>query len=213
LNAAGTPELEATMTGLYLSSLGYNFVLDGPSTETIEFVGNHILWGTGDHALISGALEWGSDAPVSGVVLREDVDMDNSIFPSADMGANVIFQNVNISANLGREDLNQLGYRIPYMKTVQLPVEVTTDITVLSLGTGIQVTGVDIPCTHSQLTQNRQITVKTCQGLTVNLGAYNRLRTITENGGGVDGSNATVTYSYVTYNALTVGHTEAPEPE
>lgn len=211
LNAAGTPELEATMTGLYLSSLGYNFVLDGPSTETIEFVGNHLLWTTGTkHALISGTLAWGSDAPVSGVVLREDVDISNSTLPTADLGSNTVYQSINISANLGREDVNQLGSRVPYMKTVQLPVEVTTDITVLSLASGIQITGVDTSCSTTALTANRQITVQTCQGLTVNLGAYNRLRTISENGGGVDGSNATVTYSYVTYNSLTVSHTEAP---
>jgi len=209
LNAEGTVEQQITTTGLYLSSVSYNFLVDGPSTETVEFMGNDVSWDATPSAIFTTSPA-ASTTTVSGVVQREDIDLVNSVLPTDDMGTNLIYQNITVSASLGRNDVNRLGQKKPYIKTVQLPVEVSTEINVLMIGTGISFSGVDTVCgTNTSYTTDREITVCTCQGLTVSTGAANRLRSVRETGGGTDGSNATLSYSYATYNDLTISNTTA----
>lgn len=46
------------------------------------------------------------------------------------------FQNIKVSANLGREQLYELGRRGPYHRYVNYPVEVTAEVKVFSAATG-----------------------------------------------------------------------------
>src|SRR5690606_5957730 len=40
-SASGTPNSQVTMSGMYISSLGYSFPLEGNITESVTFVGNN----------------------------------------------------------------------------------------------------------------------------------------------------------------------------
>lgn len=120
-------------------------------------------------------------------------------------------QNITISVDLGREQLNELGRRAPYHRFVQLPVEVTCSIEVIATsGDLVSATegGIRSPsqsaCAIQTNLMNRTIRVATCHKEIFYLGTKNKLTSVEFGGGNTDGGNATVTYNYRNYNHLTV---------
>jgi hypothetical protein len=159
-----------------------------------------------------------TDTPPSGIQLRQNV-----IFGSAGCklpldipgitasGTNEIdgfgfytakIQSIKTTTNLGREALYQLGQRGPYHRYVNFPVQVTSDFEVLSL-TGDSVQALEAPATN---TTNQTINIHTMDGTIVDLGTKNRLSSVTYGGGnaGQNGGNDTMTFSYLTFNDMTV---------
>lgn len=118
---------------------------------------------------------------------------------------------MTVSTDLAREDLFELGSRSPYAKTVTFPVEVTTDIEVTSTS-GDQVSAIDdcggaaAACETAENLSDRPIRIATCEGTRINLGAKNKLASVSYGGGDAGGGNVTVTYSYTTFNDFTVLH-------
>lgn len=120
-------------------------------------------------------------------------------------------QNITISTNLGRENLNELGRKGPYHRVVTFPIEVTCAIeTIATSGdfisaseNGILSAGTNA-CSRSSNLSNRTIRIATCHNEIFYLGTKNRLTSVQYGGGAAQGGNATVTYNYRNYNTLTV---------
>lgn len=224
-SASGAPITEVEMSGMFVSSLNYQFPVQGNCTESCTLVGNNKVWRTSPSG--SGRFPGNNDSPIGsgGVQRRQDVIFGSggSVLPlgvqgvaniggsgfnietSGEYGAHI--QNIRIQTNLGRENLNELGRKGPYHRFVNFPVEVTTEIECYS-GTGDLI---DAHQDDDNLT-NEAILIKLREGLTVDLGSRNKLNSVSYGGGnaGSQGGNVTVTYSYTTFNDLTVKHPEDP---
>ena len=59
-------------------------------------------------------------------------------------------------------------------------------------------------CQNPKALQNQSIKVALCDGTTFDLGSKNKLTTVNSAGGDTGGGNATITYSYQTYNDFTL---------
>lgn len=223
-SASGTPIKEAEMSGMFVSSLNYNFPVQGNCTESITLVGNNKQWRNGSG---TGAFPSNDDAPIGsgGVQRRQDVlfGSGQSVLPlsvagitniggsgfnvqtSGDFGAHI--QSIRIQANLGRENLNELGRRGPYHRFVNFPLEVKTDIECYTTS-GDLVNALE---DGDNLTDEK-IKILLKEGLIVDTGNRNKLDSVSYTGGnaGTQGGNVTVTYSYTTFNNLTVKHPQDP---
>ena len=99
---------------------------------------------------------------------------------------------------------------MPYAKVVTFPLEVTCDIEVTT-SSGDLINALD-ECTDGSACNtkanlvDRRIRVATCEGTRLWLGKKNKLSSVTYGGGDAGGGNATVTYSYSTFNDCTVMH-------
>jgi len=251
-----TAQTWVEMSGLYLSSVSYNFPVDDNFSEDLTLVGNTKIWGSGQSTSsascnasyfptgIAGAFGGNDDAPKgSGGVNRrqnmvfatgttnaysnhaskvqlvsEATDVDKTILPEDIPGiltsglkdfAHV--QSISASVDVAREELFELGAKIAYARPVTFPIEVTCDIEITA-SSGDLVNAIDAcsgsasSCTEAANLTDRTIRVATCEGLRLFLGNKNKLSSVTYGGGDAGGGNATVTYSYSTFNDFTVMH-------
>jgi hypothetical protein len=185
---------------MFISSLSYTFPVDGNFTEDITFVGNH--------KEVSGSVS----APVTSgntVLRRQHILIGSSTLPSEVSGKNLT--SISISADLGRESLYKLGQYAPFHRFVNFPLEVTCEFEVIAdTIDGVELDLDSVVCTGGNLPAEEQITINLCDsstGSTVysfNLGDKNRLQSVNYTGGDTGGGNATITYSYTTYNELTI---------
>lgn len=114
-------------------------------------------------------------------------------------------QSITISADIGRDDIFELGSKRPFTKYVTFPVEVTTAIEVVtSQGDLVDATS-EIDCGPNQ-TANNTIILRTCDGLQIDVGDANVLTTIETGGGDAGGDNMTVTYNFSSFNVLNISH-------
>ena len=227
----GAAPAEVFMSGMYLSSISYTIPADGNATESVTLVGNDKSWNTNNPSLVTAAraLEIpedgdgkGTDAPFSGsgVVRRENVDLTNTILPAAIFGAQgsaagnallggvpaVHIQNFTCSTDLAREDILELGRKAPYYRSPNFPVEVTSEFEVIA------VSGDYVSCEEGADANTSEETIKVVllNGTTFDLGTKNRLSSGTYGGGDAAGGNATITYSYSTFNDLTFSSSNDP---
>lgn len=219
-SASGTPITEVEMSGMFVSALNYQFPVAGNCTESTTFVGNNKLWRTSPSG--TGRFLSNADSPPGsgGVQRRQDVLMESggSIWPlsingitniggtgynitdgSGQLGAHL--QSARVQTNLGREKMNELGRKGPYHRYVNFPVEVTTEIDVMT-SAGDLVNALE----EADNLTNEQIVIKLREGLIVDCGTKNKLNSVSYGGGnaGSQGGNVTVTYSYTTFNDMTV---------
>ena len=114
-------------------------------------------------------------------------------------------QTITITADIGRDDIFELGSKRPFTKFVSFPVEVTTAIEVVtSQGDLVDATS-EIDCGPDQ-TANNTIIIRTCDGLQIDVGDANVLTTIDTGGGDAGGDNMTVTYNFSSFNVLNISH-------
>ena len=129
----------------------------------------------------------------------------------------VHIQSWNISTDLGREELFELGRKGTYYRYVNFPVEVTNEITVISVSgdlisateEGIYDSGVG-SCGNRYNIQDQCIKLVMCEGLIVDCGSKNKLSSVAVSGGGAGEGNVEVTYSYSNFNAFDVKHPSDP---
>ena len=249
-----------SMSGLYPTSISYNFPVDDNFTEDITLVGNSKVWGSGQSTStlecnpsyfptnVTGGFSGNDDSPIGtgGIQRRENVIFatgnagatteaviyaecsspdktvlpadipgvyDGSSNPSMSSGVKntVHIQSVTVSTDVAREELFELGAKLPYARPVTFPIEVTCDFeTTTSSGDMINAidgcSGTAQSCGSSKSLSNRAIRIATCDGLRIWLGKKNKLASVTYGGGDAGGGNATVTYSYTTFNDFTVIH-------
>jgi len=127
---------------------------------------------------------------------------DRSGSPLA-FGAHI--QSVSVSTDLGRDALLELGRKAPYFRFVNFPIEVTCDIEI----TATNGDGIDALEESENLT-NQTIKIGLREGTFIDLGTKNKLSNVTYGGADAGGGNATVTYSYSTFNDYTVSHPQDP---
>ena len=122
-------------------------------------------------------------------------------------------QSIEVSVNLGRDTLFELGRRTPYFRFVTFPTEVTCAITVMGTGgdniSALEDGGVNGAGAGSNL-KNETIRIRTMNGLFVDLGVKNKIQSITYGGADAGGGNDTVTYNFSNFNDLDVKHTSDP---
>lgn len=113
-------------------------------------------------------------------------------------------QTITITANLGREDIFELGTKRPFSRVLKFPLEVTAAIAVItSDGDLVNARALDV---GDNTFQTNSIIIRTLDGHQVDIGDANRLQSIEVGGGEAGGSNMTVTYNYLSYNTLNVTH-------
>ena len=252
-----TAQTWVEMSGLYLSSVSYNFPVDDNFSEDLTLVGNTKIWGSGQSTSsascnasyfptgIAGAFGGNSDAPKGsggvqrrqnmvfatgtaalaagtpaqkGLVHDQVTNPDLTILPADIPGVTTSgakdfahVQSITASVDVAREELFELGAKIAYARPVTFPIEVTCDIEITA-SSGDLVNAIDAcsgsasSCTEAANLTDRTIRVATCEGLRLFLGNKNKLSSVTYGGGDAGGGNATVTYSYSTFNDFTVMH-------
>jgi hypothetical protein len=198
--AALTNTTAVECTGMYISSLSYTFPVDGNFTEDVTFVGNH--------KAVNGTVSAPSTSG-NAILRRQHLLIGSSTLPSEVTGKNL--SSITISADLGRESMYKLGQYAPFHRFVNFPLEVTTEIEVMATThDGVECDLTTISCTGGDLPQEQQITIQLCDGTTgsavytFNMGDKNRLQSVNYTGGDTGGGNVTITYSYSTYNDLTI---------
>jgi hypothetical protein len=154
------------------------------------------------------------------------LDPDCTILPQEIAGINVSGVNVmtdsyrahldsiNVSVNLNRDNLNELGKKAPYFRTPKFPVEVTTEVTITatsgdfisSTQAGILSNAAGGCASDSGNLSNRTIRIATCEGLRIYCGLKNKLASKNYTGGDTGGGQVMVSYTYRTYNDFTVMH-------
>lgn len=216
--ASGTPLSIVSLSGLYLSSISFSLPVQGNCTESVTLVGNNRVWSTGTlptGLFVNRTKFNNADTPpgTGGVQRRENIDMAYSrwpigIFGISPSGTNnqvagvqsAHIQNVNISTNLGRTELFELGARGPYYRYAEFPTEVTCSIEVTAQDRG---DGINARDNVDNLVAETIKVVMTC-GVVIDLGSNNKLSSVTENGGDATGGNKSVTYNYSNFNSLAV---------
>lgn len=238
-SASGVPISEVYMSGMYISSVAYTLPVDGFATESVTFVGNNKEWRSSNY-LLSGTLFDNTDEPLNatsgygGIQRRQHVDFDVTSVSSPDgtllpggtggvygisssgtndktsnqYGAHV--QSINISADFGREPMNELGRKGPYFRFMNFPIEVTCDIEVYcTAGDQVSATETGINADGTNLS-NKTIYVKLNDGTAFNLGTKNKLSSVNYGGADAGGGNATCTYSFRNFNDLVITHPQDP---
>ena len=216
-SASGVPLSQCVCSGLYVSSISYTINVNGAMTEDLTLVGNNKTWST----VFTAPTFNNADQPYgSGIQRRQDVVMGLCVFPSdipgivsgvnpvqADGSYAAHIQSVMTSTNLGRTPLYELGWKGAYFRYAEFPVQVTTDIDVIpSQGDSVQA----LELNNNLVNQTIQVVTHT--GTKIWLGNSNKLQGSTWGGAnaGTGGGNATMTYSYLTFNDFTVTDPQDP---
>lgn len=123
-------------------------------------------------------------------------------------------QSCTISTDVGREDILELGRKSPYYRAPNFPVEVTCEFEVIAVS-GDWVSAKESGSTENNRnrgnnTSEERIKIQLDDLTQFDLGKKNRLTSVTYGGGDAGGGNATITYSYITYNDLSIYHEEDP---
>jgi hypothetical protein len=235
-SASGDPISSIHMSGMFVSSLAYEFPVDGNCMEECTLVGNHRAWKTSSFtftpnftntdtplALASG---WGgvqrrenvrfnyAGTPASGTRVDENnipLAPSGTLLPPdvigiSSSGTNDLLSNfeyscsvqrIRCSVDLGRENLLELGHKLPYHRFVNFPVATTTEIEIIAKD-GDRVIALD-----STSLSHRTIQVATDAGFVLHMGTRNKLASVSEQGGDTGGGNVTLTYTYQSYNDFT----------
>ena len=197
-----TPLHTVKCTGMYVNSVSYQFPTDGSLTESVTLVGNHKEWST-EALTIPEAISDNDastiDEPTDNVLTRKDVtDM------TLPRGTSKV-QSITLSVDLGREDLLELGRQTPYARIPNYPVEVTAEIEYLVDENTME--NIAFNENTTDLPEVDQIISVGAGPYNVDLGSKCFLKSVTYGGGDASGGNATVTYSYSTYNTFSVEYT------
>lgn len=207
-------------SGMYPSNITYTFPVEGNSTESVTFVGNNKFWSDSPSGQLptaiwpsgttySGINETSYDSPLNTVFRRQHFlpyTASGTKIPAevtkATNGAISKLQTITVTADIGRENIFQLGSFLPYVKYANFPVAVTCDFEVISTsGDWVSTSGDNFALS------DREIALKFYNGahtLFLELGTRNKLTSVNYTGGDTGGGNATMTFSYQGFNAFKV---------
>ncbi len=228
-------EVEVYCSGMYVSSISYSIPTDGNATESVTLVGNEKQWlrGYSDAKIDSTAVGqfYASGTPLSsgvgGVQRREDLMLGSAILPVGIDGVNgagvgngldgttprVHLQSISVSTDFSREEVLELGRKVPYYRPANFPIEVSCEIEAIT-SSGDFVGAYELgdpalfsdPVTSGNNTGEETIFIPMRAGYAFDLGTKNRLSSVSYGGGDAGGGNATTTYSYTNFNSLDVQH-------
>lgn len=210
--ATGNATQFVNATGMYLSSVSYTFPVDGNGTEDVTLVGNNKAWNSGNAAQVITTL---GTATATSIARRYKVLPSQCTLPTGAGGfpASSHIQSISVSTDMGREAINELGSMGPYFRFATFPIEVTSEFEIIAIS-GDQMNALDFiaggDCTtvYKNLT-DKTIVVKVCgtgatDFLQLDLGTKNKLTSVNYTGGDAGGGNASITYSFQTFNKLAV---------
>lgn len=217
-NISDTTEDYALCQKMYLSSISYTFPVDGNATEEVTLVGNNKRWKVNnpDLGTFTSTAPVGQYATAKKLARRQFIDINNSTLPTGagglpDSVANNIdlhLQNITVSANLGREQINELGAFAPYHRYATFPVEVTSEFEII--GTEGDYVNANDFIFSSGCGENYTnlkmlpIRLKVCGSgagaFQLFLGSGNQLTSVNYTGGDTGGGNVSITYSFRNYN-------------
>lgn len=232
--AGRTTESYVWCSGMYVSSASFSFPVDGNFTESCTLVGNHKKWYAGGVTKkLVGAPETGpigaAWTPPTGLHTGDVARRHNFSFTSIPVSiqptgatdgfkGDAVITSVSVSTDFGREKINHLGGKVPYHRYVTFPIEVTCDIEVVIN----DAMGQDVDALPLRDQNSGEETIKFgiydehidnssgISGTALNLrhvfdlGAKNKLSSITYGGGDTGGGNATYSYSYRNFNKLNI---------
>jgi hypothetical protein len=144
----------------------------------------------------------------------ETNDPDFSVLPNEIFGVvsgvktdGCKLQSIDLSVTLNREEVFEFGKTFAYDRLITFPIEVTSNFTIIDISGEVLnfIESSDI-CSTIDFVDNQKIRFSTCDGLRIYLGDKNKLTSISYQGPGIDGSNATITYTYRTFNFFNVVH-------
>jgi hypothetical protein len=207
--AASSGVAKLSCTGLYASNFTYTFPTDGNATEEVTLVGNHKAWSLPN----TGATVFGSDVTAKSIARRWKFDTASCRFPTGSGGiypSDSPLTNVTVSFDLGREAIYTLGSYTPYLRYVNFPIEITTEITTLGTdGDFIDLNESVYSCTGTRQSavSDKEIKFVICGSggngsLTLDLGNKNKLQSVNYTGGDTGGGNVEVSYSFTTNNTF-----------
>lgn len=232
-------------SGMYLSTFNYTIPIEGNATEEVTLVGNHKIWNSGatiaspgtrstflgdSNFTVGNIFKPGekvgstiTPSSASGILRKQYLNLQESVLPVGPSGIKKPggdkmphFQNITISASLGRESINQLGKFGPYCRYTTFPIEVTSEFEVISTdGDGVDINDFRNEAFCNGLKTNllnHPIKIVICDSDTTNtdnsmafdLGTKNTLTSINQTGGDTGGENVTVTYSFRNFNNFTI---------
>ena len=200
----GTPDSVCVASGMVVSAWNLTLPTDGNFTESVTLVGNDKTWGL-EEGTPSGIFPVSDsyDAEVigSGVERSEYFNEAASTLP-ADISSFDHIQSVEISVDISREDIFELGSKTPFFRTVTFPITVTSTFEVITdKGDLVNAIG-----NGRKNLVNRTILIKTNGGTKVELGDKNKLNSVTFEGFDAGGGNGTCTFEYQNSNHLTITH-------
>jgi hypothetical protein len=205
---AGAPVSQVLCEPVYLSQVTYTFPTEGNFTEEATLVSNNKVWLTGTNVVAPAAALL--NAPKYTIMRRGQMKKwgEGTILPSGASGglpAGSKINSITVSMNFGREQLRELGRRTPYLRYVNFPLEITTEIEVMAREVGDTVSAIEtsLVCENPKSLAPKEIVVCLCDGMTLNMGTNNKLTSVNFQGGDTGGGNATLTYSYQTFNNFT----------
>ena len=222
VSASGTALQQLTVSGTYINSVNYSFSVDDNFTEEMTLGSSSRNWKASSFDF-TGEMFDNTDQPLAitgsgGVNRREDLVFSpatgGTVLPPdvagiTSSGTNEVsngtfgaaIQSISVSVDMGREDILELGRFKEYAKLRSPVVDVNTEIEVISKTGDL----VDVNSTGGNTT-NRNISIKTEEGLSLDLGSTNRLQSVSLGGFDAGGGNATATYSFSNANFFTVEH-------
>lgn len=235
---SGTPTRVVEYSGQQVTNVSYNFNTDGPFTESVSFLGNYAKWTTAGATygtIPTNPTSSGQDVPPAatacsgGVQFKENMRFTGTyptLLPTFIPGITssgtmtmsgacpvVPVQSITVSVDLSRDTVPQLGCKTPYARLAQFPVDVTTEIEILSQsGHGLEITetgAILVGCEYTNAPSSR-LRYATDSGLTIDLGSKNKLTSVTQTYGDTGGSNATYTLSFTNKSVMSVFHVNDP---
>jgi hypothetical protein len=218
-SASGTaPETLVYCSGMRVSNVTYTLPVEGNSTESVTLVGNDKKWyntaAFGSNANINTGFATISNsphAPNTSVARRQNFNATKSSIPSTVSGAirggigNI--QNVTITADFARDNIYELGSFRPYYKYARYPIGITCDFEVMSIsGDKVQASGDAFNLTPEtiKVVVDTNGTGVASGELAIDIGGTNKLTSVNYSGADTGGGNATVRYSYQTFNKFLV---------
>jgi len=220
-SSTGTTDDFVLCERMYLSRLNYTFPIDGNGTEEVSLVGNNKVWSKNDGLTNMGGYSFDKGTlQASRLARRHFINLSTSTLPigSGGMPTGVTathLQSITISANLGRENINELGAFAPRTRYATFPVEVTSEFEVVATEgdyvdakdflseSGCQVMYKNLAMLPIQINicgAQSGISYTSDSSLGIFLGSGNQLTSVNYTGGDTGGGNATVTYSFRNYN-------------
>lgn len=229
-NASGTPVIQIECSGMYWNGTTITIPVDGNCTEEVNLVGNNKIFRASSFTFAGATLNSvfnGNDAPAYGTVLRRqhvDYSNGNTLLPTnlpgiSASGTNDAFsngfypcavQNISVSFDLGREDINELGHKGPYFKSPNPAIDVTTTIDIVNKsGDGLAATEAGV-LGNGVNTSYSTIKVKLTDSTLINCGTKNKLVGVTTNGGDTSGGYQTLQFTYRNKNFCILSHSGDP---
>ena len=227
---------KVTCSGMYLSSVAYTIPVEGFITEDVTLVGNSKIYTNntaGGAQLPLGGADGGKTLSPKKIGRRINLSTE-SVLPTGIISdsdtkgaiaintrtddtnrANVPYlQNINISMDLGREAIFELGKFSPYARYATFPIEVSSEFEVIAESHD-QVKADDFKdaaaCGSTNISNLDDLPIKivicgsgTNDKYGIDLGPKNKLTSVNYSGGDTGGGNATITYSYQTFNSFKV---------